>query len=110
MMGFAPLEPWYDRVMAIGHATNDTMTSRAAFEVAALATPSAPHHIERGCDPNGLALGQKVTITPDDNARVPVSGALVASDAQEIVIHRVVPNAGDVYVHFPRAGFDVVES
>ena len=108
MMGFAPLKPWYDRVMAIGHATSDAMTSHDAFEVAARATPSAPVHIERGCDPIGLTPGQQVTITPDDNARIPVTGVLVASDAQEIVIHRQVSGAGDVYVHFPRAGFDVV--
>ena len=49
-----------------------------------------------------------MTVTPDDNARVPVSGTLVAAGADEIVIHRRDAEAGDLHIHFPRLGFDVV--
>jgi glutathione S-transferase len=56
----------------------------------------------------GLAPGQRVTVTPDDNARVPVVGTLLAADTHEIVIGRTDPVAGQLNLHFPRAGYDVL--
>ena len=55
----------------------------------------------------GLRAGTAVRITPDDNARVPVEGTLVAADAFDIVIHRRDPQAGDLHIHFPRLGYTV---
>ena len=49
-------------------------------------------------------------MTPDDNARVPVTGRLVAASDSELIIHRHDPQAGDLHLHFPRLGFDVVAS
>lgn len=49
-----------------------------------------------------------VTATRDDNARVPVGGTLVAAGRHEVVIHRRDARAGDLHIHFPRLGFDVV--
>jgi glutathione S-transferase len=69
--------------------------------------PAPVTHMAPDRDPSGLRAGQTVTVTPDDNARVPVSGTLVAADAAEIVIHRRDPVAGDLHIHFPRLGFDV---
>jgi len=46
-------------------------------------------------------------VTPDDVGKDPVTGELVRSSAQEIVIKRTDPQVGDVHVHFPRAGFVV---
>jgi glutathione S-transferase len=109
MMNFQALAPWYERVISIGHATREPMTSEQAMDVAARSTPTPPDHIKPGSDPNGLVADQLVTVTPDDNARKPVSGELVASDAVEIVIRRRVEPVGEIYVHFPRAGFDVVK-
>jgi glutathione S-transferase len=37
-----------------------------------------------------------------------VSGTLVAASDSEIVIHRRDPQAGDLHLHFPRLGFDVL--
>ena len=37
-----------------------------------------------------------------------VAGALVAADAQEIVIRHENDRVGAIHVHFPRAGYDVV--
>jgi hypothetical protein len=42
---------------------------------------------------------------PDDYGRIRVSGEIVALSAQHIAIRRNDPAAGDVVVHFPRAGF-----
>ena len=65
-------------------------------------------HLQPDGDPGGLRAGCPVVVTPDDNARVPVKGTLVAAGAGEIVIHRHDPQAGDLHIHFPRLGFDVV--
>jgi len=59
-------------------------------------------------DLGGIRPGTQVKVTPDDNARVPVSGQLVAADAFEVVIHRHDPQVGDLQIHFPRLGFEVV--
>ncbi len=61
-------------------------------------------------DPGGMRAGCAVTVTPDDNARVPVNGTLVAASDSEIIIHRRDRQAGDLHIHFPRLGFDVVAS
>ena len=84
------------------------MTPEQAFEEARRATPAPVTHIAPGAEPNGLSAGTRVVVTPDDNARVPVTGTLVAANASEIVIHRSDPQAGDLHLHFPRLGFDVV--
>ena len=103
-----PLPAWYERIGAIGHGTPSAMSSDEAFEVARTSTPAPVTHLAPNGDPGGLPAGAKVTVTPDDNARVPVAGTLVAASDQEIVIHRRDPQAGDLHIHFPRLGFDVL--
>lgn len=107
-VGLKPLVPWYERVLAIGHGRPEAMTPEQAFEAARAASPAPVTHLPADGDPSGLKSGMPVTVTPDDNARVPVAGTLVAADASELVIHRRDPQAGDLHVHFPRLGFDVV--
>jgi glutathione S-transferase len=107
MAGLAPLAAWYDRIAAIGHGTSQPLTAEEAFASAKAAAPAPVTHLAPDGDPSGLRAGQKVTVTPDDNARVPVEGILVAADATEIVIHRRDAEAGDLHIHFPRLGFDV---
>ncbi len=108
LLGLAPLVPWYDRIAAFGHGQPTAMTAEQAFAVARAATPVPVTHLDPNGDPGGLKAGCPVTVTPDDNARVPVSGRLVAASDREIVIHRKDAQAGDLHVHFPRLGFDVV--
>jgi glutathione S-transferase len=59
-------------------------------------------------DPTGLAPGSEVTVTPDDNARVPTTGTLVAADRQEVIVAVENDEAGRLHIHFPRAGFEVL--
>jgi len=108
LLGLAPILSWYERMLAIGHGRPETMSAEDAFAVARDASPAPVTHLEADGDPGGLRAGTKVTVTPDDNAKVPVAGTLVAADATEVVIHRRDERAGDLHVHFPRAGFDVV--
>lgn len=104
----SPVLPWFDRIAAFGHGTPTAMTAEQAFDAARVATPAPVTHLSPDGDPGGLKAGCPVTVTPDDNARVPVKGTLVAASAAEIVIHRRDPQAGDLHLHFPRLGFDVV--
>lgn len=108
LLGLAPLVPWYERIAAIGHGSPSPMTAEEALAAAQAASPAPVDHLRPDGDPAGLQAGARVTVTPDDNARVPVSGTLVAASDAEVVIHRHDAQAGDVHLHFPRLGFDVV--
>ncbi len=108
LLGLQPLAAWYERITAFGHGQPSPMTPEEAFEVARAATPAPVTHLDPNGDPGGLRAGCPVTVTPDDNARVPVSGNLVAASDAEIVILRRDPQAGELHIHFPRLGFDVV--
>jgi glutathione S-transferase len=107
MVGLAPLVPWYERIAAFGHGKPTPMTSEEAFAAARAARPAPVTHLKPNGDPGGLPAGAKVTVTPDDNARVPVFGTLVAAGDSEVIIHRRDAEAGDLHIHFPRLGFDV---
>ena len=109
MLGIdGPLPAWYDRIGALGHGAPAAMSSEDAFAAACDAQPAPVTHLQPDGDPGGLRAGCLVTVTPDDNARVTVSGTLVAASDSEVVIHRRDPQAGDLHLHFPRLGFDVV--
>jgi hypothetical protein len=95
-------------VQALGHGKPQTMTPEQAFAAARDAQPAPVTHLGADGGPDGLPAGSRVIVTPDDNARVPVSGTLVAASDQEVVIHRRDPDAGDLHIHFPRLGFDVL--
>ena len=111
MLGInGPLPAWYERIGALGHGTPTAMTPEEAFAAASAAQPVAVTHLSPDGDPGGLRAGCAVTVTPDDNARVPVGGTLVAASDSEIIIHRRDRQAGDLHIHFPRLGFDVVAS
>ncbi len=111
MLGIdGPLPAWYARIEALGHGTPTPMSPEDAFAVARDAQPLPVSHLKPDGDAGGQRAGSQVTVTPDDNARVPVSGTLVAAGADEVVIHRRDPQVGDLHIHFPRLGFDVVAS
>jgi glutathione S-transferase len=107
LLGLEPLTAWYDRILAHGHGTSQTMTPEEAFQTACRLSPSSVTYLNGNTDPAGLTAGTKVRITPDDNARVPVTGTLIAANAFEVVIHRHDEQAGDLHVHFPRMGYTV---
>jgi glutathione S-transferase len=109
MVGLSPLVPWCERISAIGHGQSSPMSAEEALTAACDATPVAITHVAAEGDPGGLRPGTLVSVTPDDNARIPVEGELVAASDGEIVIHRRAPNTGDLQIHFPRLGFDVVK-
>ena len=96
---------WSQRMKALGNGKPTPMTGPEALDVAKAATPAATKVDDK--DPSGLKAGQKVSVTPDDTGKVPVTGELVGLSADRVSIKRTDERVGDVVVHFPRAGFVV---
>jgi len=104
---FRLVRAWIERVAAIGHGKPTAMDSKEALAVAKAAMPEAVAAADE-FDPRGLKPGDRVTVAADDYGRDPVAGEIVFSNAHEIAIRRHDDQAGEVVVHFPRAGFTVV--
>jgi glutathione S-transferase len=98
------LVSWFERIAALGHGTSKEMTSEEAFDVAKQAEPMYMENIRK----SEWHVGQRLQVTPDDTGRVPVEGTFIAADDYEIVIRLTDEQAGNINVHFPRAGFDVI--
>lgn len=106
---FPNIDPWYARVNAIGHGRMTPMDSAEALRIASESTPEAKIANDP-FDPGGRKPGEKVKVSADDYGRDPVVGEVVFSNAHEIAIRRNDAQAGDVVVHFPRAGFTVISA
>ncbi|MEO8557885.1 MAG: glutathione S-transferase family protein [Rhodospirillales bacterium] len=103
------LRGWVERMAAIGHGTPSEIDAKQALAIAKAATAQTKEAADPN-DPNGRKPGDKIRIAPDDTGRDPVTGTLVMSNAEEIVIRRNDPAVGEVMVHFPRAGFVVMSA
>jgi glutathione S-transferase len=103
---FSNARAWEARVRAIGHGSRSELSSAEALEIATAATPRTAVAADPS-DPNGRKPGDRVEIVPDDYGKIKVAGEIVALSAQRIAIRRNDSRAGDVVVHFPRAGFVV---
>jgi len=104
---FGHLRAWEARMRAIGHGRRSEMSTADALAIARAATPQTAVQADPG-DPNGRKVGDRVEVMPDDYGKVKVAGEVVALSAQHIAIRRQDPLAGEVVVHFPRAGFLVL--
>jgi glutathione S-transferase len=101
---FPRVQAWAARAKDLGHGGREEITSAEALEIASRAHPTSPEIADPG-DPNGRKPGDRVTVTPDDYGKIPVSGEIVSLSAQHIAIRRIDERAGEIVVHFPRAGF-----
>ncbi len=95
---------WETHMRAIGHGVRTDISTVDALEIGRTAMPQTtqagdPH------DPNGRKVGDIVDVRPDDYGKIAVRGRVVSLSAQSIAIHRHDDIAGDIVVHFPRAGF-----
>jgi hypothetical protein len=104
---FARTRAWESRIRAVGHGRRSEMSTSAALEIAAQATPKTPELSDPG-DPNGRKPGDLVEVVPDDYGKIKVRGEIVALSPQHIAIRRRDPHAGEIVIHFPRAGFLVL--
>lgn len=103
---FPKLRAWELRVRAIGHGARSEMSGAEALDVARAATPVTRDRTDPD-DPAGRVPGDPVSVAPEDYAKDPVRGRLVALSAWHIAIRREDPRVGEVVVHFPRVGFAV---
>jgi len=104
---FKDLVHWEANIQGIGHGTCSDMDPQDAISRANSLEPTAetgvaPH------DPQGLSVGQPVTVQPDVNGgEQPVAGTLRYADAETVVIERSAEGVGNVCVHFPRSGYRI---
>lgn len=104
---FAALRAWEQRMTRIGHGTSLAMDAERALELARQSESVVTPRIENYSLPGSFTLGDHVSVTPDDYGQDPVHGQLVLLTGQEIAVRRSDAQAGDVVVHFPRAGFEL---
>jgi glutathione S-transferase len=100
------LNAWEPAVAALGHGERGALAAEAALAVARSAQSGIPPRV-RPSPWHDLRVGQQVTVTPDDYGAVPVMGELLVLDQRDIAIRREDARAGEVVVHFPRAGYRV---
>jgi glutathione S-transferase len=109
MAGILQLTPavgdWMDRMAAIGHGTMEVFDAERAIEVAAASTPHTLLADSTFQDEHGIALGARVTVTPESFGPEPTEGELVAATRTHYTLSRNDPRAGTVHVHFPRIGY-----
>jgi glutathione S-transferase len=103
---FPRVAAWCGRVSELGHGRRTELLPKDALALARDAKPLPSAGVARG-EPNGLSVGDRVAVVPDDYGFDPVTGELVAADVHEVAVRRVSPETGEVVVHFPRAGFRV---
>lgn len=102
--GMENLARWAARLREVGHGRPADMSAEAAFQIAARSSPETPR-ASIGGEAQGLAIGDAVAVAADDYGRTPVTGVVVLLTPQEIAIRREAEGAGEVVVHFPRAGY-----
>lgn len=106
---FPRTQAWNAQLRAVGHGRRSEMSTSEALAIAMDATPQTAELPDPG-DPNGRKPGDRVEVLPDDYGKIKVGGEIVALSAHHIAIRRHDPLAGEVVVHFPRAGFLVLSA
>lgn len=100
------LKEWSVRMLEIGHHQSEKMHAETALEIARNSIPADTTQLPF-IDTHGIALGERVTVTPTDYALDPVEGELVIASDSQYAVRRSDPLAGTVVVHFPRIGFQL---
>jgi hypothetical protein len=97
---FGNTRAWETRIRAVGHGRCSEISTSAALDIAAAATPQTAELSDPN-DPNGRKPGDRVEVMLDDYGKIKVNGEIVALSSQYIAIRRHDPRAGEVVVHFP---------
>ena len=97
---------WMARVAAVGRGERTELPSSEAIAIARDAEPAV--YEGEPVVPEGLALGQRVVILPDEYGSGNVVGELAPSGLHEIAVRRRTERAGEVAVHFPREDYSVI--
>jgi len=104
---FTDLVRWEENVRTIGHGTPSAIDPLDTISRANGLEPMAETGVT-AYDPQGLSVGQTVTIRPNDNGgEQPVAGKIRFANAETVVIERTAEDVGTVCVHFPRSGYRI---
>jgi glutathione S-transferase len=103
LASYPEIGSWMERIASVGTGASEDMTPRTAIDVARHAAPAAVRSSQPMDD--GPPLGSVVAVRPDDYRTEEVVGELVLADRNELAVHRVGDQAGEVVVHFPRLGY-----
>lgn len=98
------IRAWCERIAAFGHGHGEELSGADAVTLARDSKPLAGGAVN---DPTGLKAGDAVAVAATDYGVDAVTGTLVHADLFEVALRREDPRAGEVVVHFPRAGFRV---
>lgn len=98
---------WLDRMKAVGHGDVKPMEPEESLERARNDAAEIDARADHG-DLMGRKLGETVRITADDYGRNTVTGELASAAFEEVVIRRRHADLGDVFLHFPRIGFQIL--
>lgn len=105
LLPFEAVVAWMERMAAFGHGKLEESSGEEALAEARDSEPVLPNLAN--APPAGLALGDRVRVTPVDYGLVPVEGTLRACSCDEIVLEREAPEVGRVMTHFPAPGFEI---
>jgi glutathione S-transferase len=97
---------WEKRIQALGHGSRSEISTAVALSIGTKSTPQAKISADPN-DPNGRKPGDVVSVHSDDAWPTDIRGEIVSMSAQHIAIRRKDDRAGEVVVHFPRAGFTI---
>ena len=95
---------WLARMSDFGHGSATELPSSEAIAIAKRSTPS---HVSDAQGAGDIRVGDDVQVLPTDYGIDPSPGKLVTCTADEIVIARTDPRAGNVHVHFPRMQYEL---
>jgi hypothetical protein len=84
---------WEARVREIGHGRPTDLGATAALEIARAAAPEEGLGVE-ATDPLSLHRGERVSVTPADYGKVPVTGELVTLTMTEVAVRREAREVG----------------
>lgn len=100
------LRDWEQRMQGMGHGSQRSMAAEEALTIARNSLSVAEPQISDDSWPS-LSDGATVVVTPQDYGAVPVQGTILRLTHTEVAIRREDALAGEVVVHFPRAGYQV---
>lgn len=100
------ISAWEKRIQAIGHGSRSEISSADALGIGTGSTPQANTAADPN-DPNGRKPGDIVSVHSDDAWKTDIRGEIVSLSAQHIAIRRKDERAGEIVLHFPRAGFTI---
>lgn len=104
---FPKVQQWMASVDALGHGTVSDMSADDAIAIATAAQSTTTPGVAPK-EPQGLSVGQRVSIVPDVNGgEQGVEGTIRHANALTVSVDRMSESAGDVCVHFPRVGYRI---